>query len=105
MFENEMGVGGESDVLGPVDVNEETEAVAYGWSRGTEDSSGGDVLRHGPRFSRADYSAIVDAAQISRAAWEAHIEQEHPGAWTWLQAQPAKRRTACFIGDRAVRGL
>lgn len=105
MNELEMGVGGESDALGPVDVNEETLDITYGWARGTEYGGQGDILRHGPRFGRADYSAIVDAAQVSRAAWEAHIQQEHADAWAWLQAQTGPRRTACYLLDQAVRGL
>jgi hypothetical protein len=58
-----------------------------------------------PHLARAPFIAIVDAAQTSQAAMEAHIQANHPAVWAWLSGLGAQDRVDLHTATAALRGL
>lgn len=98
-----MGVGPVTDRIAGPDYDGEVGAMVYRMTIGEADTP-----RHSPspHVTRAEWSAIIDAAEVSMAALEAHIAQEHSALWSWWQSVPtgaeqASLRAAIIAG----RGL
>ncbi len=100
-----MGINGVINHGGAIHTRVSDGVTEYGYLRGTEGGIGGDFLRHGPTIGRQQVIAIIDAAQVSQAAWEAHLQATHPAIWTWLAALPPAELVARYNTDRLTRGL
>jgi hypothetical protein len=100
-----MGINGVINHGAPLHTRASDGVTEYGWLRGTENGPNGDILRHAPTVTRAQMSAIIDAAQVSQAAWQAHVQQNHPALYSWLMALPSPERVARYNTDRLTRDL
>lgn len=99
-----MGTAGEVDTHASVDVNTVTGEVHYGWVVGTTSPSG-DLYKPECRWTRDQYSAVVVAAQVSQAAWQAHLQTHWPARWAWLSAQGSTIVNATYEADRLICGI
>ena len=97
-----MGIGAEWDNTGGPDYDEGQGAVVYRLHRSRQDP--GDHLPS-PTVTRAQMSAIIDAALVSQSAWESHISANHSALWTWLQLRTMPQRAALRLQNAALRGL
>ena len=98
-----MGVGPVTDRIAGPDYDGEIGAMVYRMVIGAKSTG-----RHepSPPVTRAEWSAIIDAAEVSMAALEAHLAQDHSALWSWWQSVPtgaeqASLRAAIIAG----RGL
>ena len=98
-----MGVGPVTDRIAGPDYDGEVGAMVYRMTIGESDTP-----RHSPspHVTRSEWSAIIDAAEVSMAALEAHLAQDHSALWSWWQSVPtgaeqASLRAAIIAG----RGL
>lgn len=99
-----MGTSGEIDTHGGIDVNTVTREIRYGWVVGTTSPSG-DLYKPECRWTREQYSAIVAAAQVSQAAWQAHLQANYPNRWTWLATQGSTIVDCTYLADRDICGI
>ena len=100
-----MGINGVINHGAPLHTRASDGVTEYGWLRGTENGPNGDILRHAPTVTRAQMSAIIDAAQVSQAAWQAHIQQHHLALDSWMISLSPAERHARYQTDRLTRGL
>lgn len=97
-----MGVGPENDLSAGPDYDESVGDVAYRMSVGR-----GTPALHDPSpwVLRADWSAIITAAEASLQTLTAHLAAQHPAlsAW-WLQRTTAQRQRlhAAIVAGRGL---
>ena len=99
-----MGTSGEIDTHGGIDVNTVTREIRYGWVVGTTSPSG-DLYKPECRWTREQYSAIVAAAQVSQAAWQAHLQANYPNRWAWLATQGSTIVDCTYLADKDICGI